>query len=61
MILYIEMGSDLVYDAIYCRGLNYYQMGKYDEALKYLEEARKAYPDNETLNQIIDEIKNRKA
>lgn len=57
---YIKRGSDLVYDAIYYKGLNYYYLGRYDEALQCLEEVQKVNPSNKTVNRIIDEIRNKK-
>ena len=57
--LYIGLNSLLVYDAFYYKGMLCYRMAEYDEALKYLEEARKGNPNNETLERTINEIKNR--
>jgi superkiller protein 3 len=58
--LYIKQNSTVVYDAFYYKGMIYYRMGNYDEALKYLEEVQKANPNNRTLEELINEIKNRK-
>ena len=58
--LYIRKNSPYVYDAFYYKGMIYYEMNKLDEALKYLEEAQKGNPNNETLKRTIDEIRNKK-
>jgi tetratricopeptide (TPR) repeat protein len=58
--LYIEQNSVVVYDAFYYKGMIYYRMGNYDEALKYLEEVQKVNPNNQTVEKVINEIKNRK-
>jgi tetratricopeptide (TPR) repeat protein len=58
--LYIEQNSVVVYDAFYYKGMIYYRMGNYDEALKYLEEVQKVNPNNQTVENIINDIKNRK-
>jgi tetratricopeptide (TPR) repeat protein len=58
--LYIAQNSIIVFDAYYYKGMIYYSMNKYDEALKYLEEARKGNPNNATIERIIDELKNKK-
>jgi tetratricopeptide (TPR) repeat protein len=55
---YTAISSDLVYDALYYQGINYYRIKKYDEALKCLEEVKKVSPNSGQLNKIIDEIKN---
>jgi tetratricopeptide (TPR) repeat protein len=57
--LYIDLNSPYIYDALYYKGMIYYYTEKYDEALKFLEEARKGNPNNTTLEKIIIEIKNR--
>jgi tetratricopeptide (TPR) repeat protein len=58
--LYIEQNSIVVYDAFYYKGMIYYRMGNYDDALKYLEEVQKVNPNNQTVEKAINEIKNRK-
>jgi tetratricopeptide (TPR) repeat protein len=58
--LYININSPYVYDAFFYKGLIYYRMNEYDEALKYLEEARKGNQNNETLERTINEIRNKK-
>jgi tetratricopeptide (TPR) repeat protein len=58
--LYIEQDSTVVYDAFYYKGMIYYRMNNYDEALKYFEEVQKIDPNNQTLEKIINEIKNKK-
>jgi tetratricopeptide (TPR) repeat protein len=58
--LYISQNSMVVFDAFYYKGMIYYRMNKYDEALKYLEEAQKGNPNNATIERVIDEIKNKK-
>jgi tetratricopeptide (TPR) repeat protein len=58
--LYIDQNSTVVYDAFYYKGMIYYRMNNYDEALKYLEEVQKVNPNNQTLEKVINEIKNKK-
>jgi tetratricopeptide (TPR) repeat protein len=58
--LYIDQNSTIVYDAFYYKGMIYYRMNNYDEALKYLEEVQKVNPNNQTVEEVINEIKNRK-
>lgn len=55
--LYIELNSPYVYDVFFYKGMIYYYVEEYDEALKYLEEARKGNPNNETLENTIKEIR----
>jgi tetratricopeptide (TPR) repeat protein len=57
--LYNEVNSPTVYDAYYYKGMIYYHIEKYNEALHYLEEARKVNPNNEMLKNTINEIKDR--
>ena len=59
--LYVNIKSPYVYDAFFYKGMIYYRINDYDNALKYLEEARKGNPNNETIERTISEIKNRKA
>jgi tetratricopeptide (TPR) repeat protein len=58
--LYIDLNSPYVYDAFFYKGMMYFRMNNYEEALKYLEEARKGNPNNIMLEETIDEIKNKK-
>ena len=58
--LYIRINSPHVYDAFYYKGMIYYMMYENDEALKYLNEALKGNPDNATIKNTINEIKNQK-
>jgi len=58
--LYNEINSTSVYDAYYYKGMIHYKNEEYEEALYYLEEARKGNPNNKTLENTINEIKNRK-
>jgi tetratricopeptide (TPR) repeat protein len=58
--LYIEQDSIVVYDAFYYKGMIYYRMNIYDEALKYLEEVQKINPKNQNLERIISEMKIKK-
>jgi tetratricopeptide (TPR) repeat protein len=58
--LYNEVNSPTVYDAYYYKGMLYYYTEEYEEALTYLEEARKGNPNNETLKNTINEIRNKK-
>jgi tetratricopeptide (TPR) repeat protein len=57
--LYIDLNSPYVYDAFYYLGMIYYEIEDYDEALKYLQEARKGNPNNEALENTIDEIRDK--
>lgn len=54
--LYINLNSPYVYDAFFYKGMIYYLMNEYDEALIYLEEARKGLPNNTTIENTINEI-----
>ena len=58
--LYNIVNSPYVYDAYFYRGMMYFRMEDYDAALRYLEEARKANPDNATIENTLNEIRNRK-
>jgi tetratricopeptide (TPR) repeat protein len=58
--LYIELNSALVYDAFYYKGMIYFRMNEYDQALKCLEEAKKGNPNNAAIERTIDEIKKKK-
>jgi tetratricopeptide (TPR) repeat protein len=58
--LYINLNSSLVYDAFYYKGMIFFKMDEYENALKYLEEAQKGNPNNPTIEKTIDEIKNKK-
>jgi tetratricopeptide (TPR) repeat protein len=58
--LYIERNSPLVYDACFYKGMMYFNMNKYDEALKYLREAQKGNPNNAIIERTISEIINTK-
>jgi tetratricopeptide (TPR) repeat protein len=58
--LYIARDSAVVYDAYYYKGIIYYAMDNYDEALKYLEAVQKVDPNNQGVNELIAEIKNKK-
>jgi tetratricopeptide (TPR) repeat protein len=57
--LYINLNSPYVYDAFFYKGMIYYRINNYEEALKYLEEARKGNPNNATIERTINEIKNK--
>jgi tetratricopeptide (TPR) repeat protein len=54
---YIAIKSGLVYDALYCQGLNYYRLNRYETALRYLEEVQRAGGNNEELNELIEKIR----
>jgi tetratricopeptide (TPR) repeat protein len=54
---YKALDSGLVYDAYYYLGLNYYDLDEYEEALTYLEYYHKAYPGNNKVSNLINEIK----
>lgn len=58
--LYTKQKSVLVYDAYYYLGFNYYYLEDYDEALRYLELARQYHKNNQQLENLIKDIKNRK-
>jgi tetratricopeptide (TPR) repeat protein len=58
--LYIKLNSVLVYDAFFYKGMIYFKINEYDQALKYLEEAKKGNPNNATIERTIEEIKNKK-
>jgi tetratricopeptide (TPR) repeat protein len=58
--LYIKTNSTLVYDAFFYKGMIYFRMDEYDQALKYLEEAKKGNPNNTMIEDTINEIKNKK-
>jgi tetratricopeptide (TPR) repeat protein len=55
--LYINVNSPYVFDAFYYKGMAYYGMNDYDNALKYLEEALRGNPDNTAIRNTINEIK----
>jgi tetratricopeptide (TPR) repeat protein len=59
IVLYNRVNSPTVYDAYYYKGMIYYYSEEYEEALTYLEEAIKGNPNNETLKNTINEIKNK--
>jgi tetratricopeptide (TPR) repeat protein len=58
--LYMRIDSPYVYDAYYYKGMMYYMMHENDQALKYLNEALKGNPNNATIRNAINEIKNKK-
>ncbi|MDR0321473.1 MAG: tetratricopeptide repeat protein [Treponema sp.] len=58
--LYINLSSSLVYDVYYYKGMISYIRNEFDDALRYLEEARIGNPNNETIERIINEIRNRR-
>ena len=55
--LYISQNSPYVYDAYYYKGMILYYQNKYEEALMYLQEARKGNPNNATIENTINEIR----
>jgi tetratricopeptide (TPR) repeat protein len=55
--LYIAVNSPYVCDAYYYKGVIYYNLNRYSEALRYLEEARKGIPNNASLDRTINEIR----
>ena len=58
--LYKELNSQLIYNAYFYIGMIYFRTGEYNEALIYLEEARRGNPNNESLvEQAINEIRNK--
>jgi tetratricopeptide (TPR) repeat protein len=58
--LYIKSNSTLIYDAFFYKGMIYFGMNEYDQALRYLEEAQKGNPNNPIIEKTINEIKNKK-
>ena len=58
-VLYLNQNSPIVTSVYFYKGLIYFNTGNYDEALGYLEEAKKGMPDNETIDRVISEIRNR--
>jgi tetratricopeptide (TPR) repeat protein len=58
--LYIKSNSTFVYDVFLYKGMIYFRMEEYDQALKYLEEAQKGNPNSTTIENTINEIKNKK-
>ncbi|GHV66729.1 hypothetical protein AGMMS49928_02100 [Spirochaetia bacterium] len=52
---YIAVESDLVYDALYCQGINHYELGEYEDALECFGYAEEAYPEDENLLELIRE------
>ena len=56
--LYISLNSSLVYDVYYYKGMIHFRKNEFDEALKYLEEAKIGNPNNEAIERTINEIKN---
>ena len=58
--LYIAQNSALVYDVFFYKGVIFYRTGNFDEALRFLEEARKGNPNNATIENLINDIKQAK-
>jgi tetratricopeptide (TPR) repeat protein len=58
--LYISQNSPYVYDAFFYKGMMYFYMDNHDQALRYLEEARKGNPNNATIENTINEIRNKR-
>jgi tetratricopeptide (TPR) repeat protein len=57
--LYLNIKSPYVYDAFFYKGMIYFKENNYEEALKYLEDARKGNPNNATIERTINEIKSK--
>lgn len=57
--LYISLNSSSVYDVYYYKGMIHFRKNEFDEALRYLEEAKIGNPNNETIESTINEIRNR--
>jgi len=55
--LYLAARLPDVCDAYYYKGMIHYRFNQYNEALKYLEEAKKGIPGNASLDATINEIK----
>ena len=58
--LYINQKSPYVFDAFYHKGLILYAINEFDEALMYLEEAKKGNTNIEIIENAINKIKERK-
>jgi len=58
--LYISQNSSLVYDACYFLGIIHFRKNEFDDALIFLEEARNGFPNDETIEQMINEIRNQR-
>jgi len=56
---YTERNSILICNAYYAQGNNYYYLEVYEEALKYYKVALFCYPDNNDIQNRINEIENK--
>ena len=56
--LYKSINSSLIYDVYYYKGMIHFRKNEFEEALKYLEEAKTGNPNNEAIERTINEIKN---
>jgi tetratricopeptide (TPR) repeat protein len=56
--LYLSLNSPYVYDAYFYIGMMYFRLNNHEQALRYLEEARKGNPNNATIENTINEIRN---
>ncbi|MDR3162449.1 MAG: tetratricopeptide repeat protein, partial [Helicobacteraceae bacterium] len=54
---YKAANSNLVYDAYFMLGLNYYHLKNYGEALKNFEHVLDEYPEEPEAKKIAEEIK----
>jgi tetratricopeptide (TPR) repeat protein len=53
---YKLINSEYIYDAYYYLGIIYYEMERYDDALRYLNMVKEKYPKNTQLLNLIKEI-----
>jgi len=54
---YAAIDSPYIYDAYAAQGNNYLRLEDWEKALFYLEKVQVEYPENERLNQIIDDLR----
>jgi len=57
IIIYIRTKSNMLYDALYNQGTNFYHLKDYPKALECFEEALKGHPNDEYLQKMITKTK----
>jgi len=57
VVIYLRTKSNMLYDALYNQGTNFYHLKDYPKALECFVEAQKAHPDDEYLKKMIAQIK----